>query len=149
LRYRERTGKERTERFRGGSARRPPESALNRKSEVEMELRRGTYVPREKREVAFADYYAPWAPARQISASRRRTDDQRAAKHVLPCWGGWAICDIRPSDIEDWIAILSRQMGPQSVRTCVGRGSVARSSARYRALIIAPSEMSWRYRPPV
>ena len=41
LRYRERTGKERTERFRGGTARRPPEAALDRKAEVEMELRRG------------------------------------------------------------------------------------------------------------
>lgn len=129
LRYRERTGRERTERFRGGTARRAPDAALDRKAEVEMELRRGKYVPREKREVAFADYYGPWATARQISVSRRFTDDQRAAKHVLPYWGTWAICDIRPSDIDDWIAILARSMGPQSVRACYGllRGPLRRA----------------------
>jgi len=129
LRYRERTGKERTERFRGGTARRPPEAALDRKAEVEMELRRGKYVPRERREVAFADYYGPWAAARQIAVTRRYTDDQRAAKHVLPYWGSWPICDIRPSDIDDWIAILSRSMGPQSVRACYGllRGPLRRA----------------------
>lgn len=129
LRYRERDGSERTERFRGGSVRRPPESALDRKAEVEMELRRGRYVPREKREVRFADYYAPWAAARQISASRRYTDDQRAAKHVLPYWGDWPICDIRPSDIDDWVARLARSMGPQSVRACYGllRGPLRRA----------------------
>ncbi len=129
LRYRERTGKERTERFQGGSARRPPEAALDRKAEVELDLRRGKYVPREKREISFADYYAPWAAARQISVSRRFTDDQRAAKHVLPYWGSWRICDIRPSDIDDWVAILSRSMGPQSVRACFGllRGPLRRA----------------------
>ena len=129
LRYRERDGSERTERFRGGSERRPPESALDRKAKVEMELRRGRYVPREKREVRFADYYAPWAAARQISASRRYTDDQRAAKHVLPHWGDWSICDIRPSDIDDWVAQLARSMGPQSVRACYGllRGPLRRA----------------------
>ena len=129
LRYRERTGKERTERFRGGTARRPPEAALDRKAEVEMELRRGKYVPRERREVAFADYYGPWAAARQIAVTRRYTDDPRAAKHVLPYWGSWPICDIRPSDIDDWIAILSRSMGPQSVRACYGllRGPLRRA----------------------
>jgi integrase len=129
LRYRERTGRERTERFAGGSTRRPPESALDRKAEVEIELRRGKYVPRERREVAFADYYAPWAAARLISVSRRFTDDQRAAKHVLPYWGSWPICDIRPSDIDDWVAILSRSMGPQSVRACYGllRGPLRRA----------------------
>ena len=129
LRYRERTGRERTERFQGGTPRRPPESALDRKAEVEVELRRGKYIPRESREVAFADYYLPWAAARQISRSRRFTDDQRAGKHVLPYWGKWPICDIRPSHIDDWIAVLSRSMGPQSVRACYGllRGPLRRA----------------------
>ncbi|HTY71919.1 MAG TPA: tyrosine-type recombinase/integrase [Actinomycetes bacterium] len=129
LRYRERSGRQRTERFQGGTARTPPEAALDRKAEVELELRRGRYVPRERREVAFADYYLPWAAARQISRSRRFTDDQRAAKHVIPYWGQWPICDIKPSDIDDWVAALSRSMGPQSVRACYGllRGPLRRA----------------------
>lgn len=53
----------------------------------------------------------------------------RAAKHVLPYWGTWAICDIRPSDIDDWIALLARSMGPHSVRHCYGllRGPLRRA----------------------
>jgi hypothetical protein len=84
LRYRERSGKERTERFRGGSAKRPPPAALERKGAVEAQLIRGTYISRDLRERAFRSYYDRWANTRQIGASRRYTDDQRAAKHVLP-----------------------------------------------------------------
>ena len=48
---------------------------------------------------------------------------------MLPCWGEWAICDIRPSDIDDWIAVLARTMGPHSVRHCYGllRGPLRRA----------------------
>jgi integrase len=129
LRYRERDGRERTERFRGGTERRPPAEALERKAEVESALRRGTYVSREQREVTFAVYYERWAEARQISSTRRFTDDQRARKHVLAQWGNWPICDIRPSDIDDWVARLSKRMGPQSVRACYGllRGPLRRA----------------------
>ncbi len=129
LRYRERSGKERTERFRGGSAKRPPPSALERKGAVEAQLIRGTYVSRDQRETRFQLYYDRWAASRQISRTRRYTDDQRAAKHVLPYWSEWAICDIRPSDIDDWIAILAAQMGPDSVRHCYGilRGPLRRA----------------------
>ncbi|MGH8893372.1 MAG: tyrosine-type recombinase/integrase [Actinomycetes bacterium] len=129
LRYRERSGKERTERFRGGSAKRPPPAALERKGAVEAQLIRGTYVSRDLREQTFRVYYDRWVAARQISATRKYTDDQRAAKHVLPYWGDWAICDIRPSDIDDWIAVLAKTMGPHSVRHCYGllRGPLRRA----------------------
>lgn len=129
LRYRERSGKERTERFRGGTAKRPPPAALERKGAVEAQLIRGTYVSRDLRERPFRLYYDRWAASRQISATRRYTDDQRAAKHVLPYWGDWPICDIRPSDIDDWIAVLAKTMGPHSVRHCYGllRGPLRRA----------------------
>jgi integrase len=129
LRYRERSGKERTERFRGGSPKRPPPAALERKGAVEAQLIRGTYISRDLRERAFRSYYDRWADTRQISASRRYTDDQRAAKHVLPYWGDWAICDINPSDIDDWIGLLSQRMGPVSVRHCYAllRGPLRRA----------------------
>jgi hypothetical protein len=68
LRYRERSGKERTERFRGGSSRRPPPSALERKGAVEAQLIRGTYVARDLREQTFRVYYDRWVASRQISA---------------------------------------------------------------------------------
>lgn len=129
LRYRERSGKERTERFRGGSTRRPPPAALERKGAIEAQLIRGTYVSRDLREQTFRVYYERWVASRQISATGKYTDDQRAAKHVLPYWGEWAICDIRPSDIDDWIGLLARTIGPHSVRHCYGllRGPLRRA----------------------
>jgi integrase len=130
LRYRERSGKERTERFKGGTARRAPREALERKAEVETRLYRGTYVPREEREASFATYYQRWASSRRISASRKFTDDQRAAKHVLPQWREWEIGQIRPSDIDDWVSVLSTKMGPHSVRHCYAllRGPLRRAA---------------------
>jgi len=69
--------------------------------------RRGTLVAREQREATFGDYYARWVGARRISSARQHTDDSRAANHVLPYWERWALCDIRPSDIDDWIGELA------------------------------------------
>ena len=103
LRFRDRAGRERTERFAGGTSKRPPEAALDRKTALERELRRSTYVEREEREATFADYYACWLAARRISATRAHTDAIRARLHVLPYWGSWRLCDIRPSDVDDWV----------------------------------------------
>ena len=70
LRYRERSGKERTERFRGGSSRRPPPSALERKGSVEAQLIRGTYVSRDLREQTFRVYYDRWVASRRGPVTR-------------------------------------------------------------------------------
>jgi hypothetical protein len=68
LRYRERSGKERTERFQGGTPKRPPAAALDRKGAVEYQLVRGTFVSPDLRERPFRAYYERWAETRQISA---------------------------------------------------------------------------------
>lgn len=129
LRFRDRAGRQRTERFSGGTPRRAPTAALERKAEVDLQMYRGNYVAREERETPFRVLYQRWWDSRQVSATRRYSDAQRAAKHVLPYWGEWPICTIRPSDIDDWVARLSRTMGPQSVRTCYGllRGPLRRA----------------------
>jgi integrase len=129
LRYRDKEGVERTERFTSGTSRRAPVEAQERRAEVEAQMFRGTYVTREDREVPFRVIYQRWWATRQISATRRHTDAQRAVKHVLPHWGDWPICTIRPSDIDDWIAKLSRTLGPYSVRACYGllRGPLRRA----------------------
>jgi integrase len=130
LRYLQRDGRGRCERFAGGTPRRPPEAAVERKAEVEAQLRRGTYVAREDRDAPFRAYYERWWAARQISETRRYTDLQRGAKHVLPYWGNWPINTIRPSDIDDWVAGLSSTLGPQSVRDCYAmvRGPLRRAA---------------------
>jgi integrase len=129
LRYRDRTGREQVERFRGPQTRKPPADAAERKAEVERDLRRGTYVPVHERRVTFGEYYDRWHHARRISATRGYTDDNRAANHVIPYWKNWRLEEIRPSDIDDWIAELSTKMGPTSVRHCYGllRGPLRRA----------------------
>lgn len=119
LRYRDDAGRQRTERFAApAAARRPPEAALDRKAEVERELRRGSYVAREEREVTFGVYYERWLASRRISKARAFTDASRARLHVLPHWADRPLSSIRPSDVDDGIADLSRKMGPYSVRHC-------------------------------
>jgi hypothetical protein len=67
--------------------------------------------------------------ARRVSATRTYTDTQRARDHVLPYWRVRRLCDIRPSDVDDWIAKLSTKMGGESVRHCytLFRGPVRRA----------------------
>jgi hypothetical protein len=102
LRYRDRDNRERTERFVGGTTRRPPQQLLERKAEVESQMHWGTYVAREDRDAPFRSYFEHWWAARRVSDTRRHTDHQRATKHVLPRWGDWPISRIRPSDIDDF-----------------------------------------------
>jgi hypothetical protein len=129
LRYREPSGKQRCERFAGGTPRRAPEEALDRRADIERDLRRNSYIPREVREALFQDYFNKWWAARRVSRTRTYTDTGRARLHVLPYWGRWRLCDIRPSDVDDWIAGLSDRMGPISVRHCYTllRGPIRRA----------------------
>ena len=129
LRYRDRSAREQTERFRGPQTRKPPAEAVERKAEVERDLRRGSYIPVHERRVTFGEYYERWRAGRRVSATRAYTDDNRAKLHVLPHWRAWRLEEIRPSDIDDWIAELSTKMGPTSVRHCYAllRGPLSRA----------------------
>jgi hypothetical protein len=116
LYYRDPAGRQRVERFPGADGRKPPAAAAERLAQLERQLRWREYVDPEQRATTFAEYYARWAASRQISKTKRHTDDGRAKLHVPPYWGGWRIGDIRPTDIDDWIAQLAKRMGPWSVR---------------------------------
>lgn len=61
------------------------------------------------------DYPGDVLPLRLPAGS---PDDIRARLHVLPFWGHWQLCDIRPSDIGDGVARLAAQREPSSVRRC-------------------------------
>jgi hypothetical protein len=70
LRYRDLTGRERTERFDAESGRvRPPEAELDRRAAVERELRRGSYVTREERQARFGDYFDRWWESRRLGST--------------------------------------------------------------------------------
>ena len=129
LRYRDPSGRQRVERFAGPNGRKAPAEATERLAAVERQLRWREYVGPEQRATTFAEYYQRWSASRQISVSKQHTDEGRAKLHVLPYWGSWRIGDIRPTDIDDWIALLSKRMGPWSVRHCYGllRGPLRRA----------------------
>ena len=129
LLYLDPSGRQRVERFPGPKGRKPPAEATERLAAVERQMRWREYVGPEQRAVTFGEYYERWAASRQISATKRHTDDGRAKLHVLPYWENWRIGDIRPTDIDDWIAILSKKMGPWSVRHCYAllRGPLRRA----------------------
>ena len=118
VRYRDPVGRQRVERFPGPQGKKAPAYVIERLGTISSELRRGEWVAPEARRTTFAMIYEKWAASRQISKTKRYTDDGRAEKHVLPYWGHREIGEIRPSDIDDWIALLSTQMGPWSVRIC-------------------------------
>jgi integrase len=129
LRYRDEQYHQHVERFPAPPTRRPPEQVLDRKAEVERQLRRGSYISRAERDVTFGVYYAKWLATRQVSSARAYTDASRATNHVLPHWRERPLSSIRPSDVDDWIALLATKMGPHAVRHCytLFRGPIRRA----------------------
>jgi integrase len=129
LYYRDPNGRQRVERFPGPPGRKPPADAQERLAAIERQLRWREYVSPDERGATFGEYYARWDRSRRVSVSRRYTDEGRARLHVLPHWEKWRIGDIRPSDIDDWIADLATKMNAWSVRHCYAllRGPLRRA----------------------
>lgn len=112
LLYRDRKGVQTSETF----ARR--RDAERRKSEVEVEVRQGTYVPPKDGRIKFGDWYAIWEPTRRVSATREATDRGRRDKYVLARWRDVPLDSITYMDAEAWVAELSSKMKPASVAAC-------------------------------
>lgn len=129
LYYRDPDGRQRVERFPGPNGKRAPAAARERLAQVEQQLRWREYVSPEQRATTFGDYYVRWDRTRRVSETRRYTDEGRAKNHVLPYWENWRIGDIRPSDIDEWIAQLATKMNAWSVRHCYAllRGPLRRA----------------------
>jgi integrase len=129
LYYREPDGRQRVERFPGPDGKKAPPAARERLAHIERQLRWREYVSPEQRAATFAEYYERWDRTRRVSETRRYTDAGRAKNHVLPHWGDWRIGDIRPTDIDDWIADLATKMNAWSVRHCYAllRGPLRRA----------------------
>ena len=139
LRYRERSGKERTERFRGGSAKRPPPSALERKGAVEAQLIRGTYVSRDLRERPFQRLLRPMG--------RLAADQPHPAVHRRPASGQARAALLgRLGDLRH-PALRHRRLD-----RALGRSDGARLGAallRHAARSVAPGDQGPRHRQPV
>lgn len=118
LRYRDPARRQRVERFPGPKTRKPPPEATERLAVIERQLRWREYVDPSERKATFGEYYTRWIATRVVSDTRRHTDDGNARRHVLPYWSQWRIGDIRPSDIDDWIGLLSKKLSPWTVRHC-------------------------------
>ena len=110
--YRDRAGIQHSESFNRRKA------AEDRKSEVEVEVRTGSYIsPREAR-VTFGDWYERWEASRQISETRAATDRGRRDKYVLPRWRRIPLDAITHMEAQAWVAELGQRMAPASVQAC-------------------------------
>jgi integrase len=110
--YRDRTGAQRSETFNRRRA------AENRKSQVEVEVRTGTYIsPREAR-ISFGEWYERWESCRKISVTRAATDAGRRDKYVLPRWRRVPLDAITHMEGQAWVAELGQIMAPASVHAC-------------------------------
>ncbi len=77
--YRDREGRQRSETFTR------LRDAERRKSEVEVELRAGSYIAPSASRLTFGQWFEQWAAARRVSPARAATDRSRA-RHVLERW---------------------------------------------------------------
>jgi len=110
--YRDKLGRQRSETF---SRKREAE---RRKSEVEVELRSGTYIELSAGRLTFGEWYARWHRARCVSVTRAAVEESVGGRHLLPRWSSVPLESITCIDAQTWVTDLSRRLSPPSVATC-------------------------------
>lgn len=112
VQYRDKEGRQRTETFSR------LRDAERRKSEVEVELASGRYIPPHAGRVTFGEWYGKWEAARTVSRARQSVDESRRDKHVLPRWARVPLDGIGFLEAQAWVKELETQMSPASVHEC-------------------------------
>jgi integrase len=112
-RWRDPDGRQRTKLFaRKGDADRHMAS-------VTVDLSRGAYIDPKAGRVLLRDYAAKWMDA-QPPGSSARTTRSRLDARILPKLGGRQLCQVTPSVVRGWLAELSRELEPATVRAVYG-----------------------------
>ncbi len=86
----------------------------------ESAIQRGEWVDPRSTAVTFAERAEVWQSTRpNHKESTRQATERRLRLHVLPKWGHRAIGSIQRSEIQAWVAELTGQMAPGTVRVVV------------------------------
>lgn len=105
------TGKERTETFR------LKRDAERRLTEVEASKLTGSYVDPREGQVAVRAWAERWLAGQvQLKPTTRARYRSILDVHVLPRWGEVELARVRHADIQKWVADLSAERSPATVR---------------------------------
>lgn len=125
-------GRETSEQFSGSGA---WDAAKAKKSQVEQELRNGSYVDSQAGRIKFRDYAAQWLD-NQISRETTRINYERNLRlHINPAFGNRSIATIRRSDVLALVKTLNATHAPNSVRAVVELAAAIFNAAVFDRLI--------------
>jgi len=105
------TGRERTETFR------LKRDAERRLTEIEASKLTGSYVDPRAGKVTVAVWAERWLEVQvQLKATTQARYRSILDVHVIPRWGQVEVAKVRHSDVQKWVADLSSERSPATVR---------------------------------
>ena len=116
------TGRERTETFR------LKRDAERRLTEIEASKLTGSYVDPRAGKVTVGVWAERWLDVQvQLKATTQARYRSILDVHVIPRWGETELAKVRHSDVQKWVADLSSERSPATVR------KIHRCSPKYSA----------------
>lgn len=131
-RYRDAAGKEHAKHF-------PRKVDAQRwLDEVTASVVTGQYVDPRAGKVTFNDYALSWAASQPWRPKTQQRVDGNLRVHVLPVLGPRPIADVRPSEVQAFVAGLSRRLAPGTVKLVYATvRAVFRAAALDRVIVHA------------
>jgi integrase len=110
-------------------------------AELETAKNRGLYIDPHAGKVKFADYLPRWVVGRNHEANTTFRDQGIMRNHIIPRWGDVPLAKIDHTSVQAWIAELSANLSPATVRQCHRLfSSVMKSAVRDRTIGYNPCE---------
>lgn len=124
---------------RGFATKRDAERFANK---VEVDKMRGEYITPSVGKVTVGELGPAWLqrPQGHMKPSGFRSYDSAWRVHVAPRWGAKRIADIRYSEVQAWVAELSRRRGAAIVQTAYSvLARILDDAVRDRLLALNPA----------
>ena len=112
--YRDPQGRQRSQSF----ARKA--EATQFRAKVEHEMNRGAYIDPHAGRVTMADLAADWLGRQTFDAPTRIAVESRLRVHIEPHLGTFEVRAIKPSTVQQWVRILSRDLAASYVALLLG-----------------------------
>jgi integrase len=141
-RYRDPTGRERSKTFRTKA------EAERFLIKVESDKLRGAFLDPAAGRVTVQDFGTGWLEAQTFDASTREAVELRLRLHVYPHLGTAALSSVRPSQVQAWAKLLSRELAPRYVRVIMANFSAVMAAAVDDELIARNPCSASSVRPP-